>query len=198
MDCYHGTSHTNTASIINNGFRPSDGDNEWLCDGIYTFIDRGLKNPIEAAEKWSESRAIKSKYQFGAVPQYAVEFTDLILIYMLIDALFCPLWLFVDATGKIRTHQIVTGLLILSNIPIEYVLQKMHFSPNSVWYARIIINVVANIFRLVYMLKVFRFPSCNFVVKVIIPVCITSVIVVFPTWYVYSFFDDSILNTIFL
>lgn len=69
MDCYHGTSHTNTASIINNGFRPSDGDNEWLGDGIYTFIDRGLKNPIEAAEQWSEFRARKSKYQFGAVLQ---------------------------------------------------------------------------------------------------------------------------------
>lgn len=131
----------------------------------------------------------------GTVPQYAVEFTNLILVYMLIDALFCPLWLFVDATGNIRTHQIVTGLLILSNFPIAYILQKMELSPNSVWYARIVINVIANVFRLVYMLRVFRFPSFMFISKVLLPVVITSLLVVLPTWYSYKFFDAGFVST---
>ena len=131
----------------------------------------------------------------GTVPEYAVEFTNLILVYMLIDALFCPLWLFVDATGKIKTHQIVTGLLILSNFPIAYVLQKMNLSPNSVWYARIAINVVANVFRMVYMLKVFRFPSFVFMSKVLVPVLLTTAVVVFPTWYAYRLFDESFVST---
>ncbi len=131
----------------------------------------------------------------GTVPRYAVEFTNLILFYMLIDALFCPLWLFVDATGKIRTHQIVTGLLILSNFPIAYLLQLMDLSPNSVWYARIAINVVANVFRLVYMLKVFRFPSVTFMSRVLLPVCVTTAIVVLPTCYAYRLFDTSFIGT---
>lgn len=132
----------------------------------------------------------------GTVPKYAVEFTNLILIYMLIDALFCPLWLFVDATGKIKTHQIVTGLLILSNFPIAYILQKLDLSPNSVWYARIIINIVANIFRLVYMLRVFRFPSTIFVSKVLLPISFTTIVVVFPTWYVYNLFGNGFISTV--
>ena len=132
----------------------------------------------------------------GTVPKYAVEFTNLILIYMLIDALFCPLWLFVDATGKIKTHQIVTGLLILSNFPIAYILQKLNLSPNSVWYARIIINIVANIFRLVYMLRVFRFPSTIFVSKVLLPISFTTIVVVFPTWYVYNLFGNGFISTV--
>ena len=131
----------------------------------------------------------------GTVPQYAVEFTDLILIYMLIDALFCPLWLFVDATGKIRTHQIVTGLLILSNFPIAYILQKMNLSPNSVWYARIVINVIANVFRLIYMLRVFSFPSATFISKVLLPISLTTIIVLFPTWYAYRLFGDGFICT---
>ena len=131
----------------------------------------------------------------GTVPKYAVEFTNLILIYMLIAALFCPLWLFVDATGKIKTHQIVTGLLILSNFPIAYILQKLDLSPNSVWYARIIINIVANIFRLVYMLRVFRFPSTIFVSKVLLPISFTTIVVVFPRWYVYNFFGNGFIST---
>ena len=132
----------------------------------------------------------------GTVPKYAVEFTNLILIYMLIDALFCPLWLFVDATGKIRTHQIVTGLLILSNFPIAYILQKMNLPPNSVWYARIVINVIANVFRLIYMLRVFRFPSTIFVSKVLLPISFTTIIVVFPTWYVYNLFGNGFISTV--
>lgn len=131
----------------------------------------------------------------GTVPKYAVEFTNLILIYMLIDALFCPLWLFVDATGKIRTHQIVTGLLILSNFPIAYILQKMNLSPNSVWYARIAINVIANVFRLIYMLRVFSFPSATFISKVLLPISLTTIIVLFPTWYAYRLFGDGFICT---
>lgn len=131
----------------------------------------------------------------GSVPRYAVEFTNLILVYMLIDALFCPLWLFVDATGNIKTHQIVTGLLILANFPIAYVLQKMDLSPNSVWYARIIINIVANVFRLVYMSNVFRFPSIAFVSNVLLPVSVTTMIAVLPTWYIYRLFDNSFVST---
>lgn len=131
----------------------------------------------------------------GTVPQYAVEFTNLILIYMLIDALFCPLWLFVDATGKIRTHQIVTGLLILSNFPIAYILQKMDMSPNSVWYARILINVIANVFRLIYLLKVFAFPSKSFIYKVLLPITVTSLIVIVPVWFSYRLFGNGFIST---
>lgn len=132
----------------------------------------------------------------GTVPDYAIEFTNLILVYMLIDALFCPLWLFVDATGKIRTHQIVTGILILSNFPMAYILLKMDLPPNSVWYARIAINIVANIFRLIYIFNVFKFPSVTYIVKVLIPVMLTSLIVVVPIVVVYGLFSCTFLGTL--
>lgn len=131
----------------------------------------------------------------GVVPDYACEFTNLILFYLLIDALFTPLWLFINATGNIRTHQIVTGLLILANFPIAYFLQKIGLSPNSVWYARIIINVIANVFRLVYMFKVFKFPSIAYLRKVLVPVICVSVLLLVSTYLGYSLFNDGYLWT---
>lgn len=131
----------------------------------------------------------------GTVPDYASDFTNLILVYLLIDALFCPLWLFVNATGNIRTHQIVAGLLIFSNFPIAYLLQKCGMEPNSVWYARIAINLITNVFRLVYMLHAFRFPSGAFMKNVLLPIAIVTPIVVVPTVLAYPAFGNGFLPT---
>lgn len=133
----------------------------------------------------------------GVVPDYACEFTNLILIYLLIDALFAPLWLFINATGNIRTHQIVTGLLILSNLPIAYFLQKIGLTPNSVWYARIAINVVANVFRLVYMFRILKFPSLTYMHEVLLPVSSVSVFLIFTTYWGYSLFGKGFWWTSF-
>ena len=126
----------------------------------------------------------------GTVPDFASDFTNLILIYLLIDALFCPLGIFVDATGKIRTYKIVIGTLIILNFPIAYILQKCGLAPNSVWCARIVINIVANIFRLVYMLRVFHFPSTIFIKNVLLPILIVTPIVTVPTVLVYPAFGN--------
>lgn len=130
----------------------------------------------------------------NTVPNYASDFTNLILIYLLIDALFCPLWLYIDATGKIKTHQIVTGLLILANFPISYFLLKCELSPDYVWYAKIIINITANIFRLVYLLKKFHFPSIQYIKTVLLPITLTSCIAIIPSISIYNSFEKNFIG----
>ena len=65
--CYHGTNHANVPDIKSQGFRPSQGDDEWAGDGIYTFIDKGLRDPKQCAEDWSRYKAWKDHYQFCSV-----------------------------------------------------------------------------------------------------------------------------------
>lgn len=131
----------------------------------------------------------------GNVPEKAVEFTNLILIYLLIDALFSPLWFYIDATGKIKVHQLVTGILILSNFPLAYIALIMHCSPESVWYIRIAINIIANIFRLIYISYKFNFPSTLFIRNVLIPIFVTSILIIFPAYYLYPFFQRTFAGT---
>lgn len=132
----------------------------------------------------------------GQVPEYAPSFANLILIYLLIDALFSPLWLFIDATGKIKVHQIVTGLLILSNFPISYVLLKSGLPPISVWVGRIIINIIANTFRLIYMYRTYKFPSYLYLRSVLLPISIVTFAISIPTYYVSQLFGNSLLEII--
>lgn len=132
----------------------------------------------------------------GQVPEYASDFANLILIYLLIDALFTPLWLFIDATGNIKVHQVVTGLLILSNFPISFVLLKLGLPPISVWVGRIIINIFANIFRLIYMCHTYKFPSYLYLRYVLLPVTIVIFIISVPTYYASQLFGNSLLEII--
>ncbi len=53
---YHGTNLDHITNIINNNFKPSVGDAEWLGTGAYFFTD-GFANDCEseeAAAKWAE------------------------------------------------------------------------------------------------------------------------------------------------
>lgn len=49
---YHGTDSAHFLSIFQRNFIPSMGDNHWLGEGIYFFLN-GISDPILDAEKWA-------------------------------------------------------------------------------------------------------------------------------------------------
>lgn len=62
---YHGTDSKNTSNIQKEGFRLSLGDNEWLGDGVYFFIEGLHKKPQEQATKWASCEAWdKEKHEY--------------------------------------------------------------------------------------------------------------------------------------
>lgn len=101
------------------------------------------------------------------VPEYAVSFCRLMLIFSLLDALQGPLWFSVQATGKIKTYQILMSVMILSNLPIAYICLKSGYSPNSVLAVRCMVNFVTLFVRLWYLRKLYQFPVMEFVQGVI-------------------------------
>lgn len=128
----------------------------------------------------------------GIVPDKAAVFTNLIIIYLLIDALFLPLWELINATGNIKTHQIVTGLLILANFPLSWLLLYIGLDGESVWYGRIAINIAANIFRLCYMIKLLKFPSFSFITKICGRVFFISAITLVLDFFLYNILPKEI------
>lgn len=102
------------------------------------------------------------------VPDFAVSFCRLMLIFALLDALQGPLWYSVQATGKIKTYQILMSFMILSNLPIAYVCLKMGYSPNSVLVVRCIINLATLFVRMWYLNRLYKFPVMEFVNGVIL------------------------------
>ena len=102
------------------------------------------------------------------VPDYAVSFCRLMLIFALLDALQGPLWYSVQATGKIKTYQTLMSFMILANLPIAYICLKLGYSPNSVLVIRCIINLATLFVRLWYLNRLYKFPVMEFVNGVIL------------------------------
>lgn len=85
------------------------------------------------------------------VPTYAVEFSQLTLVAMLIASLSKPLITAQNATGNVRNYQIVVGGVELLNLPLSFICLYFGMNPTSVVFVSIVINIVSLGVRL-YML----------------------------------------------
>lgn len=104
------------------------------------------------------------------VPEYTAVFCRLILIFLSIEAITAPLWMSVQATGKIRNYQILMASLIFMNFPIAYIVLKMGLPVYTVWIVRIVVNLATMTARCIYMKKKMDFPLRPYIHNVIIPI----------------------------
>lgn len=81
------------------------------------------------------------KLWLGIPPHYASEFTICFLIYALIESLAAPLWMAIQATGKIKKYQILVSLLVSLNIVISYIFLKLGFYPLVVIEIKCLIDI---------------------------------------------------------
>lgn len=110
------------------------------------------------------------------VPHYTADFCRLILIFSLINALAAPLWLSVQATGKIKTYQILMSVILIINLPLSWICLKMGFAPMSVWIVRVLVEIIVNVARLSYMRSKMKFPVRKFIKDTILPVIKVTVL----------------------
>ena len=104
------------------------------------------------------------------VPEYTAIFCRLILIYLSCEAISAPLWMSVQATGKIRSYQILMACLIFLNFPIAYVVLKLGLPVYSVWIVRILVNVLVVVARCLYMKNKLDFPLLPYLRYVMLPI----------------------------
>jgi len=122
------------------------------------------------------------------VPEYTVIFTRLIIINAIIETLANPFLASIQATGKIKVYQIVTGTIILLNLPVSYIFLKLGMPPQSVMYVSIVITTIAHISRIYFMKMLLKMKVMNYVKQVILPIlAVTALAFVLPVVYYYSF-----------
>lgn len=108
------------------------------------------------------------------VPDYAVSFTQIILIIHLFDALSAPLWIAIQATGNIRNYQVIVSMALFLNIPFAILFLKMGLSPIVVLVIKLFINVSLFVFRFFYVCKKIKMPIQIFLKDVVLKCCIVT------------------------
>ena len=123
------------------------------------------------------------------VPDFSIGFVKLILIYSLFESINGPLWLAVQATGKIKKYQIIVSCLIFSNLPLSIIAFSLGANPYWVLLIRIILECFITMFRLLYLNKTQKFSVISYVKNVMIPVLIVMIVSFIITSLVSSCFS---------
>ena len=86
------------------------------------------------------------------LPEHAVLFVRLILVFAMCESISNPLITAMLATGNIRNYQIVVGGLQMMNLPVSYICLRLGCMPESVLIVAIVISQCCLVARL-YMLR---------------------------------------------
>lgn len=124
------------------------------------------------------------------VPAHSVYFCRLLLLFSLVDALQGPLWISAQATGKIKNYQLIMSTLILSNIPISYIILKLVPIPELSLLAKVAINIITAIVRVLYLNKLYGFPVWGYIKNVLF-ICFivsvaSSVVPILISYYIHN------------
>ena len=104
----------------------------------------------------------------GTVPEHATSFCQLMLIFSLIDSLQGPLWISAQATGKIKTYQILMSSMILLNLPVSYLTLKIFPTPEIAVAIKVLINILTSVVRVIYLNRLYGFPILIYAKKVLL------------------------------
>jgi len=120
-------------------------------------------------------------------PEYSIQFTQLMICFYLIDALSGPLWYSVQATGKIRSYQIIVSSFIFLNLPICYIVLKCGLSPIIVLLCRVIINLSIHLYRILYLEYKIQLNVKEYLRGVMLRIIIVSIVSIPLLLLLYNF-----------
>src|SRR5690606_20021982 len=112
-------------------------------------------------------------------PEYTVVFVQLSLIGILIDCISGPLMVAVQATGKIRSYQILVGSLIILTLPIAAFWLYLGGKPDVVFYSIILINVLSFLSRLFFLKVLLNLEITKFLKLTVLRITLVSASVYF-------------------
>lgn len=132
------------------------------------------------------------------VPEHAVLFVQLILIFAMSESISNPLITAMLATGKIRNYQIVVGGLQMLNLPISYICLRLGAMPESVLIVAIVISQCCLAARLYMLRGLIGLSSIMYLKKVYFNVVMVTVVsVILPSLLAHSM-SESFISFVFL
>ena len=128
------------------------------------------------------------------VPEHAVLFVQLMLVFTMSEAISNPLVTAMLATGKIRNYQIVVGGLQMMNLPISYVCLRLGCIPETVLIVAIGISQCCLAARLYMLRGMIGLSSIRYIKKVYLNVLAVAVLSVIAPILLSVYMTDSFLS----
>ncbi|MDT3387872.1 MAG: oligosaccharide flippase family protein [Bacteroidota bacterium] len=130
------------------------------------------------------------------VPEHAVHFLQLVIVFSLCESLSGPLKTSMYATGEVKYYQIVVGGLQLMNLPIAYFCLRYGLPPESVFVVSIILSLACLIARLQMLKPLINIPRLLFVKEVCLNTLLVTLGSLIPAVLVSMLLGDNLLSFI--
>lgn len=108
------------------------------------------------------------------VPAYAVIFTQLTFVYLLLDSITCTLLTIVQAKGQIAKYQLYVGGILLLNFPISWFFLKLGYSPVVVYIISIALLMISDCVRYILIRSLVNLSIRLFFKKVVLNVTLVT------------------------
>lgn len=131
------------------------------------------------------------KLWLGIVPEHTVSFLRLILVASLLYTLANPIIVSVHATGKLKKFQLIEGTMLLTIVPIAYILLKFFgIQPEYVFAVHIAVEFLTQYVRLRVVLPMIDMRLGSYYRQVLLP--IFAVVVVTPVIpaFAYRYYEN--------
>ena len=123
------------------------------------------------------------KLWLGIVPEHTVTFLRLILVVGLLYTLSNPIIVSVHATGRLKKFQIIEGTMLLTIVPIAYILLKfLGIQPEYVFVVHIVVELCTQYARLRIVLPMIGMKLSDYLASVLKPIIL---VVVLSPWLPY-------------
>lgn len=128
------------------------------------------------------------------VPENTCIFVRIMLCVSLLLTSSNPCVIANQATGKVKVYQIVVGSLLLSILPISYIVLKLGAPAYSVFIVHFVIEVIAQLFRMLLLQKQIELPFGAYFKNIYFPVFIViSTSCVLPI-YIHSLMNEGVVR----
>lgn len=126
------------------------------------------------------------------VPEYTVWFIQLMVVYGIIESLSAPMYVSIQATGRIGTYMVIECTLNVSCVLAAYLLSYFGYSPVWAVAFRLLTGIITWLYRMVYLYFNTGFPAMRYIRQVVIPLA-GFVMLSAPSLWALSFVPQSIM-----
>ena len=132
------------------------------------------------------------------VPEHAVLFVQLILVFAMSESISNPLITAMLATGKIRNYQIIVGGLQMMNLPVSYICLRLGSMPESVLIVGIVISQCCLAARLYMLRKMIGLTPVQYMKKVYFNVFVVALLAFVVPSLLSKFMEESFFSFVIL
>jgi len=130
------------------------------------------------------------------VPSYAVLFTQLALINAIIDSMNGPAIASALATANIKKFEIITGTLMILNLPVSYIVLRLGAIPEMTIVVSIIISLIMIVVRAFILKELIHLSVMEYIQKTFLPLIFVSILSGIFSYFISTLFGDNLYDII--